>query len=80
MTEASEPYQIENYILAPRITGESIGLSPLTALVALLLGVELLGFLGAVIAVPIAAVIVELTTPEPGMVGEPPPAAPPTAA
>jgi predicted PurR-regulated permease PerM len=55
--------QVETYLLAPRITGGSLGLSPLAALLALLLGIELAGFIGALIAVPIAAVIMDLTRP-----------------
>jgi predicted PurR-regulated permease PerM len=62
--------QAENYLLAPRITGESLGLSPLATLVALLLGIELAGFLGAVIAVPLAAVAVDLF--RPGGAAQPP--------
>jgi len=57
--------QAENYLLAPRITGGSLGLSPLGALVALLIGVELAGFLGALVAVPIAALLLDLTRPQP---------------
>ncbi len=57
--------QAESYLLAPRISGESLGLSPLYTLVALLLGIELAGFLGALVAVPIAALLVDLTKPSP---------------
>lgn len=55
--------QAENYLLAPRISGGSLGLTPLYTLVALLVGIELGGFLGALIAVPIAALLVDLTRP-----------------
>jgi predicted PurR-regulated permease PerM len=59
--------QAENYLLAPRITGESLGLTPFTTLLALLLGIEIAGFLGALVAVPVAAVLLDLTRPmEPG--------------
>ncbi|MBM2812098.1 MAG: hypothetical protein HW416_2857 [Chloroflexi bacterium] len=51
--------QAESYLLAPRITGESLGLSPFFTLAALLLGIELAGFLGALVAVPIAALLVD---------------------
>ena len=56
--------QAENYILAPRITGEALGLSPFYILVALLLGIELAGFLGAILAVPMAALLRDLTRSE----------------
>lgn len=47
---------IEN-ILAPRILGELTGLNPVWMLVSLDLGVKLGGFLGLVVAVPIASFI-----------------------
>jgi predicted PurR-regulated permease PerM len=53
--------QAENYLLAPRISGGSLGLTPFYTLVALLVGIELGGFLGALIAVPIAALLVDLS-------------------
>jgi predicted PurR-regulated permease PerM len=55
--------QAENYLLAPRITGETLGLSPLHTLLALLIGIEVAGFLGALVAVPVAALLVDLTRP-----------------
>jgi predicted PurR-regulated permease PerM len=57
--------QAESYLLAPRISGESLGLTPFYTLVALLVGIELAGFLGALVAVPVAALLVDLTRPEP---------------
>ena len=57
--------QAENYLLAPRITGEALGLTPFYTLLALLLGIEVAGFLGALVAVPIAALLVDLTKPAP---------------
>jgi predicted PurR-regulated permease PerM len=45
--------QIENNVLVPRITGEAVGLHPLAALLAVLIGVELAGLPGAVFAVPL---------------------------
>jgi len=49
--------QIENNFLAPVIVSNQVGLSPLTVIVALLLGSALLGIIGALLAVPAAAVI-----------------------
>jgi len=47
--------QVEGHILIPRIYGQSLRLSPLAVLVALLIGGQLLGIVGALLALPIAA-------------------------
>lgn len=49
--------QIENQILIPKIMQKAIGLSPVIVIVAILLGMELLGIGGAVLALPVAAII-----------------------
>lgn len=49
--------QIENNILAPRISGHAVGLHPLGAMFALLAGFQLAGLLGALFAVPLAGVL-----------------------
>ncbi|HEY9626883.1 MAG TPA: AI-2E family transporter [Coleofasciculaceae cyanobacterium] len=49
--------QIIENILAPRILGEITGLNPVWMLVSLDLGIKLGGFLGLVVAVPIASFI-----------------------
>jgi predicted PurR-regulated permease PerM len=46
--------QIENHILQPVIYGRTVQLSPLTVLIAVLIGAELAGVLGALAAIPIA--------------------------
>jgi predicted PurR-regulated permease PerM len=48
--------QLENHIIGPMIVGEAIHVSPLTALLAALLGLSILGVLGALIAVPLVGV------------------------
>jgi predicted PurR-regulated permease PerM len=48
---------IENAILTPRIMRSSVNLMGLTVLVALLLGTALAGIVGALVAVPTAAII-----------------------
>lgn len=48
---------LEGLVLTPRIVGGSLGMHPATVIVALLIGGDLLGFLGLLIAVPVAAVI-----------------------
>jgi len=47
--------QLENQILVPKIMQKSIGMSPVIVIVALLIGMKLLGIGGAVLAVPVAA-------------------------
>jgi len=49
--------QLEGHIIAPRVASESVGLSPLMVVVAILVGGELLGIAGMFLAVPIAAMI-----------------------
>jgi predicted PurR-regulated permease PerM len=52
--------QLENHILVPVLTRRAIGLHPVIVIIALLIGVEVGGFLGLVIAVPAAAVFQEV--------------------
>jgi predicted PurR-regulated permease PerM len=47
----------EGFVLTPRIVGESVGLHPAVVIVALLIGGDLFGFLGLLVAVPLAAVV-----------------------
>jgi predicted PurR-regulated permease PerM len=47
--------QVENYILAPKVMERHVKLSPVTTVCALLAGGALLGLVGAVLAVPVAA-------------------------
>jgi predicted PurR-regulated permease PerM len=46
----------ENNVLAPRITGGAVGLHPAIALLAVVVGAELGGIVGALFAVPVAGV------------------------
>jgi len=48
---------LEGFVLTPRIVGKSVGMHPVTVIVALLIGGDLLGFLGLLVAVPLAAVV-----------------------
>lgn len=47
----------EGYVLTPRVMSGSVGLHPALVIVALLIGGDLFGFLGLLIAVPLAAVL-----------------------
>lgn len=48
---------LEGFVITPRIVGESVGLSELWVLVALFVGGEIFGFLGVLLAVPVAAIL-----------------------
>ncbi|HEX8031548.1 MAG TPA: AI-2E family transporter [Vicinamibacterales bacterium] len=48
---------IENNVLVPKVMGQTVGLSAVTVIVSLAIGSELLGFVGALLAVPTAAII-----------------------
>jgi len=43
----------EAYVIVPRIVGDRVGLSPVVVIIALLLGAELLGLLGVLLAIPV---------------------------
>jgi predicted PurR-regulated permease PerM len=49
--------QIENHLLVPKVMERQVGVSAVTVLVALLLGGSVLGILGAILAVPTAAIL-----------------------
>ena len=49
--------QLENHLLQPLIFSRTVKLNPLTVLIAILVAVELAGLLGALLAIPIAAMI-----------------------
>jgi predicted PurR-regulated permease PerM len=49
--------QVENHVLVPRIMSRQVGVSAATVIVALLIGGELFGILGAILAVPTAAIL-----------------------
>jgi predicted PurR-regulated permease PerM len=49
--------QFENNLLVPKVMQHSVGLSPLTTLVAVLSGTALLGVVGALLSVPVASAI-----------------------
>jgi predicted PurR-regulated permease PerM len=48
---------IESYILTPRLVGNRIGLHPVAVIFAIMAGGQLFGFLGVLIALPVAAVV-----------------------
>ncbi len=48
---------VEPHILVPRIMSQVVGMSPILTLVALLSGIKLLGIIGGLLAVPVAAAL-----------------------
>ena len=50
-------HQLEANILVPKIMEKRVGVSPVTVIIALLVGGELWGLLGAVLAIPTAAIL-----------------------
>jgi predicted PurR-regulated permease PerM len=49
--------QFENYLLAPRVMRHAVDLSPAAVIISTLIGGSLLGFAGALLALPIAATV-----------------------
>ncbi len=52
-------HQFENQLIYPLVVKKVVGVSPVVSIVALLAGWELLGFLGVVLSVPVASVLIE---------------------
>ena len=50
-------HQLEANILVPKIMERRVGVSPVTVIISLLVGVELFGLVGAVLAIPTAAIL-----------------------
>ena len=49
--------QLENHVLQPVVYGRTVQLSPLAVLIAVLIGAELVGVIGALAAIPVAGTI-----------------------
>ncbi len=49
--------QLENHVLVPKVMERQVGISAVTVIVALLIGGNLLGIVGAILAVPTAAIL-----------------------
>lgn len=50
-------HQLENHIIVPKVMGRSIDLHPVTVILAFLIGAQLFGLAGMILAVPVAAII-----------------------
>jgi predicted PurR-regulated permease PerM len=49
--------QLENAVLVPKVMGQTVGLGAVTVITSLIIGGELLGIVGALLAVPTAAIV-----------------------
>jgi predicted PurR-regulated permease PerM len=49
--------QLENHLLQPLVFKRTVQLNPLTVIIAILIGVEVMGVLGALLAIPVASMI-----------------------
>ncbi|HTY39761.1 MAG TPA: AI-2E family transporter, partial [Candidatus Paceibacterota bacterium] len=52
-------HQLENHVLVPLIVGRNLGLHPVVVIISLLIGLEVAGFLGAIVSVPITVILQE---------------------
>ncbi len=52
-------HQFENQLIYPLVVKKVVGVSPIVSIVALATGFQLAGFIGLILSVPIAAVIIE---------------------
>ena len=52
--------QLENHVLQPLVYGRTVQLSPLTVLLAVLIGAQLAGVLGALVAIPVAGTLLAI--------------------
>lgn len=52
--------QFENHLIYPLVVRKVVGVPPILVIIALIVGAKLAGFLGVILAVPIAAVLMEL--------------------
>jgi predicted PurR-regulated permease PerM len=48
---------LEGFVITPKIVGDKVGLNPFTAIIALLIGGELFGIAGMLLAIPTAGVL-----------------------
>ncbi len=52
-------HQFENHLFYPLVVKKIVGISPIIVILALIIGAKLAGFLGAVLAVPLSAALME---------------------
>ena len=52
--------QFENHLIYPLVVRKIVGIPPILVILALIVGGQLFGFLGILIAVPVATVLMEV--------------------
>ena len=52
-------HQFESFLFTPLLINKVVGLSPLVVILSLLIGFELAGFWGIILAIPVAVVLME---------------------
>jgi predicted PurR-regulated permease PerM len=52
-------HQFENYLIYPLIIKKVIGISPLVVILSIIIGAELAGFMGVILAIPVAVCLLE---------------------
>ncbi|MEI6400472.1 MAG: AI-2E family transporter [bacterium] len=52
--------QIENYLIAPLLVKKVVGVSPIVVIISALIGYNLIGFFGVLLAVPCAVFVIEI--------------------
>jgi predicted PurR-regulated permease PerM len=67
--------QVENYLIAPRVLRNTVDLSSVAVLLVALIGGSILGVVGALMAIPIAAAVKVVITPTIATMHQPPPPA-----
>jgi predicted PurR-regulated permease PerM len=48
--------KVENYFIVPRVMARKVSISPLAVFIAFMIGASLLGVMGAIMAIPVAAI------------------------
>jgi predicted PurR-regulated permease PerM len=67
--------QVENYLIAPRVLRNTVDLSSVAVLLVALIGGSVLGVVGALMSIPIAAAVKVVLTPAIAAMHDPPPSA-----
>ena len=49
--------KVENYLIVPRVMARKVSISPLGVFIAFMIGAALLGVMGAIMAIPVAAIV-----------------------
>ncbi len=65
--------QVENYLIAPRVLRNTVDLSAVAVLLVALIGGSVLGVVGAIMAIPIAAAVKVVVSPAIATMHQPPP-------